>query len=198
MTWEQNIMQSDLVSDGYLSGKLLISAPSMGDSRFNRALIYICSHSDGGAMGLIVNQVIQDFPLSKMAEEIGVSWNDNFASINVLCGGPVESSRGFILHSADYQVKGSLAVNDDVVLSATIEVVEAITQGLGPKNFIVALGYTGWGEGQLEQEIKEDSWLCAAADNNLLWIEEPHLKWDMALKKLGVNPNVLVTQSGNV
>jgi putative transcriptional regulator len=190
-------MNSDLVSDGYLSGKLLISAPSMGDPRFHKSLIYICSHSDGGAMGLIVNQLIHDFSFSKMASEIGVSQRDNCNTINLSYGGPVEPSRGFILHSADYQVKGSLVINENVVLSATIEAVEAIAQGSGPKNFIVALGYTGWGEGQLDQEIKENSWLCAASDSSLLWLTEPHLKWDMALKKLGVNPGVLVAETGN-
>lgn len=181
--------------DDSLTGRFLIAMPQMGDPRFARSVVFLCAHGDEGAMGLIVNKVADGVGFDDLLDQLGIEG----ATINALTihnGGPVETGRGFVLHSRDYFDEGSVGVTDDVALTATIEVLRAIAQGGGPRKRLLALGYAGWGEGQLESEIQANGWLIADADEHILFDEDLERKWDKALAKLGVDPAALSGASG--
>jgi putative transcriptional regulator len=182
---------------GYLSGQFLAAMPAMGDPRFERALIYICAHSEDGAMGLVVNQPLEELKFPDILEQMGIESSPACDRIIVHCGGPVEAARGFVLHSSDYQMDGTLVVNESVALSATTEILKSIAYGTGPKKCLMALGYAGWGEGQLDEEIKSNAWLNVPVDSGLLWSEDSDSKWDRALGTLGISPAALVGEAGH-
>lgn len=182
-------------SDASLTGRFLIAMPQMGDPRFARSVVFLCAHGDEGAMGLIVNKEAEGVGFDDLLDQLGIEG----ATINALTihnGGPVETGRGFVLHSRDYFDEGSVGVTDDVALTATIEVLRAIAQGGGPRKRLLALGYAGWGEGQLESEIQANGWLIADADEHILFDEDLDRKWDKALAKLGVDPAALSGAAG--
>lgn len=179
-----------------LRGRLLIATPTIGDDRFDRTVIYMCAHSlDQGAMGLVVNKSID-----------GVDFHDLFAQLEiedvaidalpVLYGGPVETSRGFVLHSTDYGADEAAAVTDDVSLTATLDILRDIAAGGGPEKRILALGYSGWAPGQLEDEIKANGWLVVDADDAILFGDDLGTKWERALAKIGVAASNLSGQAG--
>lgn len=181
--------------DDSLTGRFLIAMPQMGDPRFARSVVFLCAHGDEGAMGLIVNKVADGVGFDDLLDQLGIEG----ATINALTihnGGPVETGRGFVLHSRDYFDEGSVGVTDNIALTATIEVLRAIAQGGGPRKRLLALGYAGWGEGQLESEIQANGWLIADADEHILFDEDLERKWDKALAKLGVDPAALSGASG--
>lgn len=182
---------------GYLSGQFLVAMPTMEDTRFEKSVIYVCAHSEDGAMGLIVNKPLEELQFPDILEQIGIESTPACERITVHCGGPVESARGFVLHSSDYQRDGTLVVDETVALSATTEILKAIAYGTGPKKSLMALGYAGWGEGQLDEEIKSNAWLCIPADGELLWTYDDDAKWDGALGRLGISPAMLVGDAGH-
>jgi len=170
-------------SDASLTGRFLIAMPTMGDQRFARSVVFLCAHGDEGAMGLIVNKEAEGVSFDDLLDQLDIEG----AAINALTihnGGPVETGRGFVLHSRDYFEEGSVGVTDD------------IAQGGGPRKRLLALGYAGWGEGQLESEIQANGWLIADADEDILFDEDLERKWDRALAKLGVDPAALSGASG--
>lgn len=189
----------------YLDGQLLIAMPSMTDKRFSRSVIYLCLHNAEGAMGLIVNQRADNVSFSKLLTELGVldrSANDPVAAdvldMTVQVGGPVESGRGFVLHSADYSAGSStLAIDKGVCLTNTVDILRAMARGSGPDQAMLALGYAAWGAGQLESEIQANGWLSCAADADLLFSRDLDLKYDRALSVLGVDSCHLVNYSGH-
>ncbi|MEM6621382.1 MAG: YqgE/AlgH family protein [Pseudomonadota bacterium] len=183
-------------SDGdttqFLDGQILIAMPGMQDSRFQRALVYMCAHSEDGAMGLILNKTTQDLVWEDLFQKLEIPLAGTAAPRPVHFGGPVETGRGFVLHSADYFAEqATLCVDQGTSMTATLDVLQAIAAGQGPNQAIVALGYAGWAPGQLENELQMNGWLHCAPDDDLLYGSDQKGKWDRALAKLGVDPRLL-------
>lgn len=193
-----------MIKATYLTGQLLLAMPGMTDPRFDHSVIYICSHNEDGAMGLVINNAATNIDFAGLLDQLDVSYDpeevslpgEQASDIGLYSGGPVETGRGFILHSADYTQDTTLVVSETVALSATVDILSAIAEGTGPADFIIALGYTGWGPGQLEQEINRNSWLTIEADNELLFRTDQDLKWSRAMAKLGIDITLLSTESG--
>jgi putative transcriptional regulator len=189
----------------FLDGQVLIAMPGIGDSRFARSLIYMCAHSENGAMGLIINKPAPMMFFSDIVSQLhipGLESSDllppELQTLPVLFGGPVEQNRGFVLHSRDYfSTNASLAIRDDIALTATVEILEAIARGVGPRKIMMALGYSGWVAGQLEDEIMRNGWLNCEADDALLFGSEQDSKYEAALRKLGVDPSMLSAEAGH-
>jgi putative transcriptional regulator len=180
-----------------LTGQLLIAMPGMGDPRFEKSVVFLCDHSDKGAMGLIVNKPLNEVRFSELVDQLGVETNDAVPDLPIHFGGPVEGGRGFVLHSADYTLNDStLRVNGGFGMTATLDVVQDIATGRGPARSIFALGYAGWGPGQLEAEIRQNGWLTAEADAELVFSRDNGGKWAAALKTLGVDALSLSGASG--
>lgn len=180
-----------------LTGKLLIAMPSMGDLRFEHSVVFLCSHGDEGAMGLIVNKPAHDVRLSNLLEQLGIVPDPPGQDMAVHFGGPVEGARGFVLHSPEYVSSlKSLVVTDMFSMTATLDILEDIATGSGPERALLALGYAGWGPGQLEAEIAMNGWLTADADTNLVFGKDDSIKWGAALHTLGVDPLSLSASAG--
>jgi putative transcriptional regulator len=193
-------------SGGYLDGQFLIAMPCMSDRRFARAVIYMCAHSTQGAMGLIVNQRAPHISFPELLEKLSIGTQPESGAIiapelidmDVHVGGPVDRGLGFVLHSSDYFAADStLPINDDVSLTATVEILRAIAGGTGPHRAILALGYAGWRPGQLEDEIQAHGWLHCPADLDLLFDRNLDQKYERALSKIGINPSHLVNEAGH-
>ncbi|GGA56166.1 YqgE/AlgH family protein [Pelagibacterium lentulum] len=188
-----------------LKGQFLIATPDMTDERFAGTVIYLVAHGEDGAMGLVVNQPMPDMHLSDILDEIDMGENadsirisPNLLKQDVLRGGPVDSSRGFVLHTSDYFRDGnSYLVEDNICLTATLDVLRAIADGSGPEKSLLALGYCGWGAGQLENELKQNGWLTAPRSNDLLFSVPIAKRYDKALATLGINRANLSPSSGS-
>lgn len=189
----------------YLEGQVLIAMPTMGDDNFARTVIYICAHSDEGAMGIILNRPALDLRFPELLVQLDIIGEDDAirlpaatGEVNVLKGGPVESGRGFVLHSPDYFIDDStLPIADDVCLTVTIDILRAMAKGNGPQQAVLALGYAGWAAGQLEAEIQENGWLTCPADPALIFDRGIETKYERALRKLGVDPAMLSGEAGH-
>ena len=181
----------------WLTGQLLIAMPSMPDPRFAHAVIYVCSHGPNGAMGLVVNRLFGDANFRILLQQLNINFSTDTPDLPVYFGGPVETGRGFVLHSSDYLHEGTSRIDDAICLSATVEILQAIANGTGPERSIMALGYTGWGAGQLDEEMKANGWLTAPADDALLFDREIDNKWDRALAKIGISPMMLSGEAGH-
>jgi putative transcriptional regulator len=190
---------------GYLDGQMLIAMPAMNDERFARAVIYVCAHSSEGAMGIIVNQPAQNIRFPDLLVQLEVipaaeriELPTEAEDVKVLKGGPVETGRGFVLHSADFFIENStLPIGKGICLTATLDILKAIASGSGPVSAILALGYAGWAPGQLEQEIQENGWLHCAADPELIFGTDTGGKYDKALRKIGIDLGQLSSQAGH-
>jgi putative transcriptional regulator len=190
---------------GYLDGQMLVAMPGMMDERFSRTLIYLCAHSPDGAMGIVVNKPAADlnFPdllvqLDIIPEAERIRLPQQVGSMQVLMGGPVETSRGFVLHSPDFYLdQSTLPIDDGVCLTATIDILRAIAKGEGPSSAVLALGYAGWSPGQLETEIQANGWLNCPADPELIFNNSLETKYELALRKIGINPGMLSAQAGH-
>jgi putative transcriptional regulator len=188
---------------GYLDGQLLIAMPYMSDKRFARSVIYMCAHSAQGAMGLIVNQRRPDITFSDLLGQLSIDGEEDglvsgLIDVDVHVGGPVETKRGFVLHSSDYFAADStLPIDTDVSLTATVDILKAIACGKGPSRAMLALGYAGWHEGQLEAEIQANGWLHCPSDPDLLFDRNLDQKYERALSKLGIDPSHLVSEAGH-
>ncbi len=191
--------------EGYLDGQLLIAMPAMGDERFSRSVIYLCAHSSEGAMGIVINQQAPNISFTELLDQLNIapdedriSLPESLDSMAVHFGGPVETGRGFVLHSADYfKAENTLPVDDSMCLTATIDILRDIAKGSGPDKALLALGYAGWGPGQLEDEIQSNGWLNCPADPELIFDPEIGRKYNKALGSLGVDPIRLVNDSGH-
>lgn len=189
----------------YLDGQMLIAMPVMDDERFQRSVIYVCAHSSEGAMGIIVNRPAGsiDFPGLLMQLDIikkgeRITLPEDAEAMNVLRGGPVETGRGFVLHSSDFFIKDStLPIDEEISLTATLDILKAIATGAGPKRAILALGYAGWAPGQLENEIQHNGWLHCPADTDLVFGRDVDGKYERALKKIGIDLAMLSNEAGH-
>jgi putative transcriptional regulator len=169
----------------------------MSDPRFARTVVYLCAHSSDGAMGLVVNRLIDSLTFSSLLSQLGVEAEGEPADMPVHFGGPVESSRGFVLHSSDYLQDSTLVIDDDIALTATIDVLKAIARGAGPRHRVLALGYAGWAPGQLDAEIQANGWLLVPADLDLVFGGENDAKWQRAIAKIGIDLSLLSSEAGH-
>lgn len=180
-----------------LSGKLLIAMPSMGDPRFEKTVVYICAHSEEGALGLVVNRRAGNVSSKDLFGQLNIDCAPEMDAGDVHYGGPVETGRGFVLHSTDWSLpEGTLEVNSDIAMTATVEVLQAIAAGAGPRLSMIALGYAGWAGGQLEGELRENGWLTCDADEEIVFGRNDNSKWTAALAKLGIDPMMLSASGG--
>lgn len=181
-----------------LTGKLLIAMPGMGDPRFERSVIFLCSHGEDGAMGLIVNKRA-DLNVATLLEQLEIpATSASAARAPVRLGGPVEMARGFVLHTPDYAGKlQSLKVSDAFTMTATLDILEDIARDNGPARATLMLGYSGWGPGQLEAEIADNGWLTADADPDIVFGSRDDGKWEAALKSLGIDALLLSASAGH-
>lgn len=187
---DQNITQ--------LAGKLLIAMPDMADPRFANSVIYLCAHSDQGGMGLIVNKPQARIRFTELLDQMQVPHGADTPDISVYLGGPVETGRGFVLHSTDYTSGlGTLAPGGGIGMTATLDVLEDIAAGRGPTQALLALGYSGWGPGQLEQEIRQNGWLTCDPRDDIIFGRANDHKWSAALKLLGIDPLLLSATAGH-
>lgn len=192
-------------SDAFLDGQLLIAMPAMADERFARSVIYLCAHSDDGAMGIILNKRADHIDFSELLDQLDIFDGDEDAAVITVAqdmaihvGGPVETGRGFVLHSTDYYSDNStLNIDEHVSLTATVDILRAIARGDGPSRAILALGYAGWSAGQLESEIHANGWLNCRADAELVFNPDLDEKYERALSSMGVNSAHLVADAGH-
>ena len=172
--------------------------PAMNDPRFAGSVVYICAHSDEGAMGLIVNKPTPEIRFAKLLDQLEIAKVNNVRDIRVHFGGPVENARGFVLHSDDYRSEtGTMDVEGGIAMTATLDVLEDIARGDGPSSSLLALGYAGWGPGQLEDEIMQNGWLTSDADPKIIFGRSNEHKWTAALKGMGVDPVLLSSTAGH-
>lgn len=183
---------------GFLEGKLLIAMPNMPDPCFEKSVVYICAHNEDGAMGIIINKPIEGLSLPTLLEKLSVSTTTTVADAPVLFGGPVRTGRGFVLHTNDYESsEQSLSVGAGLALTATVDILRAIARGNGPQKALMVLGYAGWGEGQIEEEIMANGWLHCDADSELLFDTPIEQKWRTALARLGADISGLSGEAGS-
>jgi len=192
-------------NEGYLDGQLLVAMPGMADERFARAVIYVCAHSQEGAMGIVVNRPASDLNLPDLLVQLDIvpeaeriRLPQRVGRMPVLMGGPVETSRGFVLHSPDFFIdQSTLPIDDSICLTATVDILRAIAKGEGPANAVLALGYAGWSEGQLEKEIQANGWLNCPADPDIIFHSTLDSKYDLALRRFGIDPAMLSSDAGH-
>ncbi len=182
---------------GYMTGQLLIAMPQMEDSRFARSLIYVCAHTAEGAMGLVINRAVDNVTFHDLLRQLNIMPGQPSPPDPILFGGPVETGRGFVLHSSDYVRDATLLVDREVGLTATLDILKDIAAGHGPRRSLLMLGYAGWGPGQLDAEIQANGWLNTAADEALIFDHDLETKWDKALAKLGVDLSTLSVEAGH-
>jgi len=190
---------------GYLDGQMLIAMPTMGDDRFARSVIYMCVHSTEGAMGIVVNQPAAHISFSDLLVQLEVvpaaeliQLPSRAGGVQVLRGGPVDTQRGFVLHSSDFFIENStVPIDEGISLTATLDILKAIARGEGPQSAILALGYAGWAPGQLENEIQHNGWLHCSADAELIFGQDTDGKYERALKKIGIDLGMLSSEAGH-
>jgi putative transcriptional regulator len=190
---------------GYLEGQVLVAMPGMVDQRFARSVIYLCAHSREGAMGIVVNQRARRVKFSDLLVQLevidereAILLPQRAGGMQVLKGGPVETQRGFVLHSSDYHVEDTtMPIDKTVSLTATVDILRAIAQGAGPCQAVLALGYAGWSPGQLEKEIQQNGWLSCEADADLVFGADLDAKYGLAMRKIGIDPAMLVSVAGH-
>ena len=184
---------------------MLVAMPGMEDERFQRTVIYLCAHSAEGAMGIVVNRAAGDLSFPDLLVQLGIIKEGEgihlpraVEGMNVLMGGPVETSRGFVLHTPDFFLdESTLPIDDGVCLTATVDILRAIALGKGPRSAVLALGYAGWSPGQLENEIRANGWLSCPADSSLLFGASLEAKYDLALRSIGIDPAMLSSEAGH-
>ena len=168
-----------------LVGRFLVAAPSMPDERFQKSVVFICKHDDDGALGIIVNNKVEDLPLGQVYKQLGIEVSPAAAERAVLFGGPVDTSRGLVLHSADYKREETLLIEGGMALTASLEILKDMAGGSGPKQAWLALGHSGWARGQLDLEMQDNAWLVVDGDAALVFDADFAAKWQRALDRLG-------------
>ncbi|GGB52282.1 UPF0301 protein [Roseibium aquae] len=188
-----------------LEGQMLIAMPNMTDGRFSHAVVYLCSHSSEGAMGLVLNQIARHLSFEELLiqlnivdDETAIRLPNSLRGMNVHKGGPVEVERGFVLHTDDFKIERStVSIDNGICLTATLEILRAMADGEGPSRAMLALGYAGWAPGQLETEIQANGWLTGPADPGLVFDANPETKWKRALQSIGIDPAMLFGDAGH-
>ena len=181
----------------YFTGQLLIAMPGIMDERFYKTVIYICAHSEDGAMGLILNHIMTGISFQELLEQLEIDGVPTSIDPPIHFGGPVDVGRGFVLHTNDFKQEGTIEVDEKIFLTSTMDILKAIAKGDGPRKSLLALGYAGWSAGQLDEEIRANGWLQAPADDNLLFGADQRSKWEKSIAKIGINPVMLSGESGH-
>ena len=181
---------------GYWQGQMLLASPAIGDSRFERSIVYLCHQGKDGALGLVVNKVAEKIQFTDVLDHLSIPFTSDFESISVHVGGPVESSRGFVLHSPEKKFSGTIELGE-LAMTASADILKHIAAGKGPKDYVFLLGYAGWGTGQLDKEIASNAWLHLPFDSGLIFDEDNKDKWSRAMEQLGISPHLLSGVSGN-
>lgn len=192
-----------MANTGFLNGQFLLAMPGITEENFARSVVYICAHSEQGTMGFVINQ-LQSIDFSDLLVRLGVITHrqsillpEKAKSLRVRSGGPVETGRGFVLHSDDFMVDASLPVTADICMTATMDILHAISDGAGPEKALMALGYAGWDAGQIELEIRNNDWLICASTTELLFDGDIYGKYDRVMAQMGIDPGRLVAQAGH-
>ena len=181
----------------YFTGQLLIAMPGIMDERFYKTVIYICGHSEDGAMGLILNHIMTGISFQELLEQLEIDGVPTSIDPPIHFGGPVDVGRGFVLHTNDFKQEGTIEVDEKIFLTSTMDILKAIAKGDGPRKSLLALGYAGWSAGQLDEEIRANGWLQAPADDDLLFGADQRSKWEKSIAKIGINPVMLSGESGH-
>jgi len=181
----------------YLTGKLLLAMPIMQDPRFEKSVVYMCAHNEEGAMGLVINRPMEGIDFQDLLEQLDMLNAPPVSHMSVNLGGPVEPARGFIMHSTDVMREDTMEIAENIGITASLDILQEIAEGRGPKNSLFMLGYAGWGPGQLESELQQNAWLTIEADEAIIFDPNPDAKWNKALDKLGINPAMLSATAGN-
>jgi putative transcriptional regulator len=184
-------------SGEFLTGQLLIAMPAMADPRFAQSVIYLCAHTPEGAMGLVLNRPLKRPSFEDLLRQLDVAPLPPARRIRLCAGGPVDNARGFVLHTTDWTGEGSLRVDDELALTASLDVLKAIAEGGGPREGILALGYAGWGPGQLDAEMQQNAWLSVSADETIVFDDDHDTKWRRAFAKLKIDPLLLSGAAGH-
>ena len=179
-----------------LTGKLLLAMPAMGDTRFQKAVIFMCAHDENGAMGIVVNHPMQGVDAKELFSQLDIDTDQVNENIVVMSGGPVEKARGFILHSNDFKQEDTIEIDSSFSVTGTVDALKAVATGDGPEKMIFALGYAGWSAGQLDDEMQQNAWLIVDPDQDLIFGSAPDDLWAMAVKKLGIDPGMLSMSAG--
>ena len=190
-------MSDTVEGAGYLTGELLVAMPQMQDPRFARTVVYICAHTADGAMGLVVNKLVDSVSFPDLLEQLNITGRSTARDIRIHFGGPVETGRGFVLHTPDYVQDATLVIDDTMALTATVDILKAIADGTGPRSSLLALGYAGWAPGQLDDEIQANGWLSVPADRQLVFGEDLDSKWERAMGKMGIDFSMLSGDAGH-
>lgn len=195
--WEVRSLVQSSVEEGFLAGQLLIAMPAMTDERFARTVVCICAHSSEGAMGIVVNRPIVRPSFAELVNQLDVQPQPPLRTVPICVGGPVEGGCGFLLHTAEWRDASTLSVTELVSLTASLDVLREVAAGRGPASCLLALGYAGWGAGQLERELQANAWLSIDIDRQIVFDEHYDSKWRRALGSLGVDPNALSGMIGH-
>lgn len=185
-----------LKGDSPLRNSLLVAMPSLRDGFFAKSVVYICAHSEAGAMGIVINQKLPDVDFGDLLSQLNLPESKLIVPPIVHFGGPVESGRGFVLHSQDFMREDTVRINDKMCITGTIDILRAIAEGRGPDKSVFALGYAGWGPGQLEAEMRANSWLTAPADDDIVFGQDLGHKWEKSFKRLGIDPLSISNMTG--
>jgi putative transcriptional regulator len=194
---EEFEIQQGKTGGGYLTGQLLVAMPNMRDPRFEKTVIYMCVHNAEGAVGLVLNRQIDSITFPDLLEQLEIETEDEAPELPIHFGGPVETGRGFVLHSADYGQSGTIMVDDLIGLTATVDILKDMAARRGPRSSMLALGYAGWGPGQLDSEIQQNAWLNVPSDEGLIFGSDIDGKWARAIAKLGIDPSLLSGDAGH-
>jgi len=186
-----------LVGDSPFRNHLLVAMPCLQGDDFARSVIYICAHSPAGAMGIVINQQLPAIAFKDLLKQLNLQHSELRVEPIVHFGGPIETGRGFVLHSTDFLREDTVRINDHIGITGTVEILRAIADGTGPRKSVFALGYAGWGPGQLDAEMHANSWLTMPADDDIIFNRDLSGKWEMAMTKIGVNPFMLSSETGH-
>ncbi|MFT6558140.1 YqgE/AlgH family protein [Sneathiella sp.] len=190
-------MTGTKIDTGYLEGQILVAMPTMPDPRFKRSIILLCSHTEDGAMGIVLNKDLGVLSFKELLDQLDIPVTARSNNPHIHFGGPVETERGFVLHSTDLVHETTIPIGQGIALTATLDMLQCMAEGNGPDSSFLALGYSGWGPGQLEQEIQGNGWLVVEADSDLVFGEQLENKWQAAINKLGFDPGLLSSDLGH-
>ncbi len=190
------IYNKEFTPNNYLTGKLLVAMPFMGDNKFDHSVIYVCGHDEYGAIGLVINKALHSLTFSDLLTQLDIVPLSSSRSVQILAGGPVEVSRGFVLHSNDYKSESTVRVGEYYSITATLDILRTLAIGHGPSKFILTLGYSGWRANQLEQEIQDNLWMIVDPTDEIVFNSPLEFRWRTSMTSLGVDPLTLSIESG--
>lgn len=192
-----SIFKHDFRPNGFLTGKLLVTMPFSNDLRFTNSVIYLCGHDNYGAIGLVINKGLSSLSFGDLLNQLNIPYVIPNPKVEMHAGGPVDVTRGFVLHSLDYLSDSTVRVGEATCITATLDILRALASGRGPSNFLLSLGYVGWGSGQLEQEIQDNHWMIIESSDNLIFDTPIDLKWKSAMASIGIKDiSALSMESG--